>query len=388
MYTHASVKNIIEALKLVLQSEKEFLVKKNKISTGDTMNWIQYDYDFVCRYLDSYISNFGKFLDLNYKPKGNILLILSYNEPFILSIVPILNAVLSGNQVTVKPSRHNLDFVTKIWENPILTSKLSQPVKIIHTKEHRCINQCIPNQQAVYFFGGYKVASQIYKICAENFVEFYPEIEAADISIFHYQNFNELKNTDIFRESFTHAGQTCQRIHGIYVPLSIYEKFKNFISQEFLKFLQSREIFNHITREKIEELNIHVDNQIYEDDFEDLMSYNGGYPFLFFNPNDDHPILTDGTFVPTLWIKPYRSQDELIENLGKRKYFLGLNIMSRDKGFIGDVIGSTNFSRYTVNTQHINVREDEGWGGNNPSGFSGYKPWFQHFINEYRIIDE
>jgi len=61
--------------------------------------------------------------------------------------------------------------------------------------------------------------------------------------------------------------------------------------------------------------------------------------------------------------------------------------MSDDTSFTENIISSTKFSRYTINHSHTDLGYTEGWGGLWPSGYTGYKSWFEHFTDPYIIIE-
>ncbi len=374
----------------LISGKKTELFKLNRKITLDTDYWISEDYDTIKTYLENYIKNhYSIKLTKQIKPKGKILIILSYNEPFILSIVPLLNALIVGNEVILKPSQKAEDFIRTIWQKSGIIKKYRLNLEIISPKLHHEITDIIQNVRAVYFFGSHKVAQGISKICGEYYVEFYPEIETADSKIFN-------KNRSVIRkdvaltlnESFSHSGQTCQRIQGVFVQRNFYNEYVGILKEEFIKLCQSKN------------LNKFIDNNyaIERDAMVKLLSIDvkkskadevvkiKRLPLLVVNPKQDSEFIKNAYFLPVLWISPFDSEEQLIEILNSRKFLLGLNIQSHDNDFVKYVINNTKFTRYTINTSHTKIRPQEGWGGSWPSGFSGYKSWIKHFSDDYVII--
>jgi acyl-CoA reductase-like NAD-dependent aldehyde dehydrogenase len=107
---------------------------------------------------------------------------------------------------------------------------------------------------------------------------------------------------------------------------------------------------------------------------------------LVVNPSSECDFILNAYFLPTLWIMPYKNEQELLKIVNNRKFYLGLNIIAKDRKFINRVVENTNFSRYTINCRHIDIKSSEGWGGNWPTGYSGYKNWLYHFSNAYTEI--
>ena len=373
-----------------IQKRKTELFELNKKITLDTDYWVMDDYKTVLSYLKGYIKNhYSNNLVNRIKPKGKILFILSYNEPFILSIIPLLNALIIGNEVIVKPSRESESFIKMIWQDSGIAEKYKLNLKIVSPQNHNETTELIKIVCAVYFFGSYKGAQNISKICGENYIEFYPEIETADSKIFNTKQ-SSIKDDVILtlRESFTHSGQTCQRIQGIFVERNLYDEYTDVLKREFVKLCQSNNLNKFISNKYISAREAMINillSDIDKSDEDELIKINN-LPLLVINPRQDSEFIKNAYFLPVLWISPFNSKEELINILNKRKFLLGLNIQSNNKDFINYIVENTKFTRYTINTSHTNIRPQEGWGGSWPSGFSGYKNWLEHFSDPFKII--
>src|SRR3989344_2550593 len=236
--------DLIADLSKLISERKTELFELNKKITLDTNYWISEDYEMVKSYLKNYTKNhYSVELVNKIKPKGKILIVLSYNEPFILSIIPVLNALVVGNEVILKPSRGAENFTKIIWQKSGLSKKYGLKLRIISPKTHEETADFIRGVRAVYFFGSYKVAQNLAKICGECYVEFYPEIETSDVKIFN-KNSSDIKNDILLtlRESFNHSGQSCQRIQGILVHKHLYDNYVQILKQEFVKLCHSKDL--------------------------------------------------------------------------------------------------------------------------------------------------
>src|SRR5680860_199894 len=149
--------DLISELSKVVGERKSELFELNKRITLDTDYWILKDYKMIKSYLKNYIKNYYSIEPMSIKQKGKILIILSYNEPFILSIIPILNALITGNDVILKPSRETKNFIKIIWQKSGLLKKYGLKLKIISPNIYDEIEDVIRNVRAVYFFGSYKI---------------------------------------------------------------------------------------------------------------------------------------------------------------------------------------------------------------------------------------
>lgn len=382
--------NLISDLIKLISNKKAELFKLNRKLTLDTSYWISEDYDTVKVYLENYIKNhYSIKLVKHIKPKGKILVILSYNEPFILSIIPLLNALVVGNEVILKPCHKAEGFVRAIWQKSGIVEKYGLNLKIISPKIHNEITDIIQSVRTVYFFGSYKVAQSISKICGEYYVEFYPEIETADSKIFN-KNRSTIKKDAVLtlEESFSHSGQTCQRIQGIFVQRNFYNEYVEILKEEFMKLCQSKNLNKFVdnnyasTRDAMVKL---LSLDVEKSEADEVVRIKS-LPLLVINPKQDSEFIKNAYFLPVLWVSSFDSKEQLIEILNSRKFLLGLNIQSHDNDFVKYVINNTKFTRYTINASHTNIRPQEGWGGSWPSGFSGYRSWVEHFSDDYVII--
>jgi len=331
----------------------------------------------------------------NLKPKGKILIILSYNEPFIMSIIPIMNALIAGNEVLVKPSRKALEFFERIWIHSEIKKDFELRLEIFeHSKEK--LFKIIPEMNAVYFFGGYENAIKLGSVCSESLVEFHPEVEAADCKIVYLENTSDENiKKDIkltIHDSLLHTGQSCQRIQGIFINDKYNEKYKDLLQLEIDRLIETKEIENYIPKDyqPNDFLIKTLDKQFQEIDKTNLIRANtkSGFPYLICNPPVNGEFIKSAQFLPTLWISKYDELDNLINTLNSRRYKLGINIFSDNKEVVQKIIDSTNFTRFTTNTCHTFVRYDEGWGGISPTGFNGYISWIEKFSYPYTVISD
>ena len=116
-YNKEQVRALLDALSSSQDAQKDDLKAQNVSITNDTTHSVDEDFNSVKNYLKTYITIQYETEDLAIlKPKGKICLLLSYNEPFIMNIIPVLNAVIAGNDVTVRPSSLASQFASDIWE--------------------------------------------------------------------------------------------------------------------------------------------------------------------------------------------------------------------------------------------------------------------------------
>ncbi|KKQ87730.1 MAG: Aldehyde dehydrogenase [Berkelbacteria bacterium GW2011_GWA2_38_9] len=383
--------DLIEDLEAFIKANKIDLFESNRKTTLDTEYYIEEDYQTVRAYLNYFKNNYPTKLLKKIKPKGKILIILSHNEPFILSIIPVLNALVIGNKVILKPSQGAESFVKIIWQKSGVSEKYGLKLQIISPNTHKEVTDLILGVRAVYFFGSYKVAQSLAKICGERYVEFYPEIETSDVKIFN-KNSSVIRNDVLLtlKESFSHSGQSCQRIQGIFVHEHVINNYVQILKQEFIKLCHSNDLNKFIDNQYVSVRKNLLDLlrlDIKKSEPTEILEIKN-LPILVIKPKARSEFVKNAYFLPVLWILPFNRGEDLIKTLNSRKFFLGINIQSDKDNFINQIINNTRFTRYTVNTSHTNIRLKEGWGGSWPSGFSGYRSWIEHFSDGYTIINK
>ena len=378
-------KLITDIIKMV-EEDGDRLKSLSAKCTNDTEYWTNYDLSELNKSLVKLVK---VKIPKNRKPLGKILLITSYNEPFILSVMPALQALIMGNEVYFKPSSKNYDFVRYFWIKSGLIKKYKLKLSILPISNNgpKLLNS-LSSYDSVNFYGSNEVSKKIRLECAKQNVRFVAEVESADFQILFNKKLNKKYFKDLFSQSFSHSGQICQRIQGVYVHKSMYKLFKTNLLNEFRNFIESAEYKKHISDSidypKLSKKFI-LDNKSSMP--KDVMSAESGYPKIIFEPKYSSQVVLDAYFLPVIWVVVFEDKNDLIKKISKRPYAQGVNISSDSKPFIYWVINETRYSRYTINSNHTSTSRDTGWGGIWPTGSNGYVNWLDQFSYHYKIID-
>lgn len=357
-----------------LKRHKDEFIDLSMQATGnnrqDTSIDLNRSLDFLTRFQESNLPRMRK-------PKGKILIMLSRNEPLLISIIPIFSALAMGNQVTVRPSSTASVLVRKIWQ---IDAKAVHSLVIDDFPVDK-LDDAIQSFRTVYFFGSHHNARQVYASCAKHFVEFVPEIEAADTKVYYAGATvtNDELEQDVritIDNAFSHDGKICQRLTGVYVNDAVYLRYLDCLGR-----LLEETGFEEY-QYKLVEQGVLGDIQLSHPE----KVYRSTDSYVVINPASDSLYATGAYFDKSLWIQPYSSIKSLLDDLDMRPYRLGLNIVSDDTIVTQQLIQQTNFSRYTLRPNHCDISHDSGWGGHWPTGSGGYKDWYSTFSNSYAII--
>ncbi len=385
--TKEQIAIIAQQLQLNLADRKDDLKISVKAATNDMLSDFNHDYQVITDILVSLSKVDFDGTYENRKPKGKILIMLSYNEPLVMCIDPIVSAIIAGNEVYVRPSSASSDVLHAIWDTTFAAVPwLSERLTIIST-DHKTTLDLISSVQAVYFFGSQNVAEKIGAECSKHLVEFWPETEGSDFAI--YSDDGPLKPEKfaeyVYTEAFSHSGQMCQRLQGIFVHRSKYEPLKKAL-QSLISSVSTSD-FNTPNTQQIK----------MREAYDQLLS---SYPAATYLPGKqvnmpslvtdippDSSICQNAFFLPTLWLIPYDSDELLIDEIARRPVQFGVNVWTPDRELVDSLAKYTRLTRITVNTHHIDIRHDEGWGGSQPTSFGGNMRWSDKFSNKYNIID-
>lgn len=111
-------------------------------------------------------------------------------------------------------------------------------------------------------------------------------------------------------------------------------------------------------------------------------------PSLVTGIQPDSPVCQNAYFLPSLWLIPYESDETLVIGIASRPIQFGLNIWTSDRLLVDSIAIHTRLTRITVNTNHIEIRKGEGWGGSQPTSFGGNMQWSHKFSNQYSVINK
>lgn len=348
------------------------LIKLSRSATENSTKEAKQDLEYSKLFLANYSANE---IPKMRKPKGNVFIVLSFNEPLILSIIPVFCSLVMGNNVSIKPSSRNRDLFKLIWST---NHELKERLTIVDC-DNTTVEDYIKISDAVYFFGSGENSKKVYKICAQYNVQFIPEVESSDVKVFKstISNLDMINDiTTTIKESFNRKGRICQRIHGLYVNQEVYKEYLNLLEE----FLKSDGYINN---------SIEPNNSVaYKDiiDSKPKSVFTKSEKVVVIEPSEKSDFIYNAYFSETLWVLPYKDLDCLIDSLNSRKYFMGLNLKSDDEIFTSQVIKNTKFSRYTLIEKHCDISSDFGWGGNWPTGSGGYATWYDSFSNAFAII--
>lgn len=339
------------------------------------------------------LSYLEKFLPTKYisEPKGNVLLILSANEPVIVTTILVFSALFVGNTVFVKPSAKTPSYGYFLIKELVKIPSMKRRAHYLLTdieETGRLIES--HSFDFVIAFGSRATSKKLGILCANSEVEFLQESEGNDWAYVDKTCESLDKVSKIIVDSFVrHNGQMCNSVRGVIAHSSVYEELvKHLKKRIFALPVGSPRLMNSRigalisgTAPRAEALvrdaavaagevwNFSIKNNVVS-------------PALILNPDIGSSIISESIFAPVLWVKKAENHLEAISFYQKRnKHGLSFSVFSRDEQVINDFIRRICAGRININKHPLRGGLWDPLGGIRLSGCGGPRYWVEKFSN-------
>jgi acyl-CoA reductase-like NAD-dependent aldehyde dehydrogenase len=162
---------------------------------------------------------------VEYRPRGVVLVISPWNNPFQLSVVPVISALAAGNAVVLKPSERTPKtgaLAGQLCHEAGIPGDLLQVASGGGEAGERLVAS---GPDMIFFTGGVKNGRSVLQAAAENFIPVILELGGKDpMIVFSDVNLPRALNALTYG-AFAHSGQHCISTKRLYVQATIYESF-------------------------------------------------------------------------------------------------------------------------------------------------------------------
>lgn len=364
--------------------------------TGSPVYYHLEDLKASQRFLDK-LSYLEKFFPKKYitEPKGNVLLILSANEPVIITTILVFSALFIGNTVFVKPSAKTPSYgyflVKELAKIPLLKRRVHYLLTDKKETKHLIMSKSF---DFVLSFGSRATSKKLGILCANSEVEFLQESEGNDWVYVDKKCDSLDKISKTIVESFTrHNGQMCNSVRGVMIHSSIYDKFVERVKGRISTLpIGSPSLLNSRIGALILGTSIRANALVNEAaaKAENVWNFstkdNVVPPALILNPDDRSFIILESIFAPILWVKKVENHLEAISFYHKKnKHGLSFSVFSRNEEVVDDFIRHIRAGRININKHPLKNRLWEPLGGIRLSGYGGPKYWVEKLSNRKYI---
>lgn len=320
---------------------------------------------------------------VSFQPKGVVGIISPWNYPFILTAGPLVQALMAGNTVVVKPSEVTPNTTLKLRE---IATKAGIPEDafLVATGDGRTGAALVEskNTDMICFTGSTATGRKIAEICGKMLKPVILELGGKDpMIIFEDADLKRAAKAALWG-GISNSGQTCIAVERVIVQESIYTQFVELLKEELNKIKQG--YYNQ---------EISVGSMAFEKQFHIVMDHiqdakhkgaeiiTGGnknsefpkglfiQPTIIANITDDMKVWSDETFGPVLAIKTFKTEEEAISIANKSPYGLNGSVWSKNKKRAQRVARQIKSGTLCINDVLVNyIISDLPFGGVKESG--------------------
>lgn len=277
------------------------------------------------------------------RPFGVVGVIGPWNYPIVLTIPPIISALLAGNTVLFKPSEVTAAINVVIQDLFRRIPELAPFVRVLHGDGAVGAAMVKSAPDLIFLTGSTPTGRKVMQAAAETLTPVISELGGKDAMIV-------LEDADLDAAakwgvwgSFFNAGQTCMAVERVYVVESVYDRFVE------LALAHARDFKMGYSEScdcdySLGPLTFQRQVQIVDDHLKDAVDkgaqilFGGKREGMFVEPtvmvNVDHSmrLLRDETFGPIMPIMKVKDEAEAIRLANDSQYGLGASVWSNNLG--------------------------------------------------------
>ena len=294
---------------------------------------------------------------VQYEPLGVAGIISPWNYPLVTPTTTISEALITGNNVILKPSEHTpliMQYLKKLWDD---NTNYKNAFQVIHGGAD--VGQMLiksNNVDIICFTGSTAVGKKIAKQCSETLKPIILELGGKDpMIVLKDANQRRAVEAAIFG-GLNNAGQACISIEQIFIEHQIFNEFTNKISKK-IEQLRAGDTDNDligaiITPENCTKINEHLSELT--DKTKIVMGQKQDHnmfiaPTIVIDPPPDSRIVNEETFGPVILIRPFNNETDLLEKIHKTGYGLSGSIFGKDKKRINKIIKKIKIGTISIN---------------------------------------
>ena len=281
---------------------------------------------------------------VNYNPHGVVGVISPWNYPLILTASPVIEALMAGNAVVLKPSEFTpltCQLMTNLFHEAGIPDNVLQTIY-----GYGDIGaELVKNSQTdmICFTGSVEVGKKIASACADNLKPVVLELGGKDpMIVLEDANLKRAAGAAVWG-GFSNCGQTCISVERIYVVENVADEFINLVKTMTDSLTTGHDkdlddigaLVNKQQQEK-------VLGQIKEAMVSGAKTFSGGEDLstlggYFIKPvvlevhDDQSDIMQKETFGPEICIMRVKNEEEAIERANSTGYGLSASVFTKKK---------------------------------------------------------
>ena len=292
---------------------------------------------------------------VEYDALGVAGIISPWNYPLILSMSPMVEALLAGNTVVLKPSEHTpltTKLLKKVWDEYTKNPNLFQAVYGAGEIGNELVKSNYTD--VICFTGSTAVGRKIAEVCAPLFKPMILELGGKDPMIILDDAHIDRSVEAAIWGGLSNAGQTCISVERIYVQEDIYPQVVTKLSDEIKNMSSGKgdSLLGAISVEvSLEKIRNQIADVRKKTDLVEGSADSGWFipPTLVINPSLESKVLKEETFGPIMTIHPFKTDEEAVKLANMTGYGLSVSIFGRNRKRMKSIAGKIKVGTVSFN---------------------------------------
>ncbi len=349
---------MLKALEILLAKQDDFIAVIEREGPKPRLDIVQMDIFPVCDALGHYAKQAATILQtqkvelhgalamvkdlyIMHKPMGVAAIISPWNGPFVLAIVPAIQALMAGNTVVVKPSSVT-PMSGKLVEDLFQMAGIPEGVVSVVIGDSKSGQALLEADiDKVTFTGSVEVGRHVAKTCAERLIPCTLELGGKDAMIICADANLDNAAGGAVAGCFINTGQYCCGTERVYVMESVAEEFTKKVVERTSKLRQATagdfDVGTLFTPEQLETVEQHVADAVAKG-AKVLVggrrnpNLKGLYyePTVLVNVNNDMLVMTEETFGPVMPIVSVKDEAEALRLANDSVFGLSSSVWTED----------------------------------------------------------
>jgi acyl-CoA reductase-like NAD-dependent aldehyde dehydrogenase len=270
---------------------------------------------------------------VEYRPRGVVLVIAPWNNPFQLALLPAATALVAGNSVILKPSERTPKTGRLIGE---LCDRAGFPNDVMHvfTGGPDAARSLIDSRPDMIFFtGGTENGLSIAATAARRMIPVILELGGKDpMIVLADANLDRAAAAAVYG-AFAHGGQHCVSVKRLYVEDVIYDAFLRKV-EGMTRALAATSDWGSVMDDRARATALIQVREAVDQGarlvFPDDIDRAGSVPTLVADGTPEMRLMREETFAPVLAAARFKDDDEAVRLANESSYGLNSSIWSGD----------------------------------------------------------
>jgi len=353
------IEKIQRLMQTVLKYRKE-IYETGRLERGLTppdmdgeLVMLKFEAEFIARNIESWMKpksadgpslmTLGKKCYMHYEAKGMVLVLPSWNAPYVIGLLPTLGAIAAGNAVILKPSElapHSSELIARIVKEAFPDGDVTVIEGGVEVSQ--ALLACPFNH--IFYIGNNTVGRIVMKAAADHFASVTLEMGGKNPSIIDKSADVEDAALKTSWGRMCNAGQACIAPDYVLAHESVMQRYVDTLVKEitamynpdgkgFDKNPEFPRIINarHFERIKalVEDARAKGAKIVMGGEYRAEDRYIA--PTVVTNVTEDMKIMQEEIFGPVIVVKPWKNRDEVIREIRGRDKPLALYVFAKDQ---------------------------------------------------------